>query len=76
MKQPKLIEEGQTLQARSICDYDCIFSCKVIKRNKSMVTVYIQDSIRKCKVRVDADGYEYVMALGTHSMAPAFKPIN
>lgn len=73
--QPKTIQAGQTLTARSACDYNCIFSVTVIDRKGQFATV--QERARepnRVKVRIDIDGNEYVMALGTYSMAPIFRP--
>lgn len=67
------IKAGQTLTARSICDYNCIFTAKVIERKNSMVTVIVNGEKKRCKVKVGYDGGEYIMAMGTYSMAPVFK---
>ena len=66
------IKAGQTLTARSICDYDCIFSVKVIQRKGSFVTVEAQGNVSRKKVMSDDRG-EYVYALGKYSMAPIFR---
>ncbi len=70
----KTIKAGQVLTARSICDYECIFRLTVLNRTKSMATVKIDGYVdpKRCKVKV-WEGVEYVMALGTHSMAPMFR---
>ena len=70
--QTKTIEAGQTITARSICDYNCIFSAKVISRKGNFVTLSMDgEEIRK-KVKTNYNGEEYVMALGNYSMAPSF----
>jgi hypothetical protein len=68
----KTIAAGQTLTARSIGDYECIFSCEVVKRSNTFATVKIGKEEKRCKIHV-YDGYEYIYALGQYSMAPMFK---
>ena len=68
------IEAGQTLKARSVCDYDCIFSAQVIERKGDFVTVKSQGKVSRKKVMADDRG-EYVYALGKYSMAPIFRAI-
>ncbi len=68
----KTIKPGQTLTAQSICDSNCIFTAEVVARSKSMVTVKVMDGIKRCKIKTDREGNEYIMALGTYSMAPSF----
>jgi len=67
------IEVGQTLSARSACDHDCIFTAQVIARGGSFVTVRVQGSTNRVKVKTDADG-EFIFAMGRFSMAPIFRP--
>jgi hypothetical protein len=71
-KMTNTIQAGQTLNARSICDYNCIFSVKVIERKGSFVTVKAQGNVSRKKVMTDDRG-EYVYALGKYSMAPIFR---
>ena len=66
------IQAGQTLNARSVCDYNCIFSVEVIERKGSFVTVKAQGNVSRKKVMTDDRG-EYVYALGKYSMAPIFR---
>jgi hypothetical protein len=68
------IQAGQTLKARSVCDYDCIFSAQVIERKGDFVTVKSQGKVSRKKVMADDRG-EYVYALGKYSMAPIFRAI-
>lgn len=70
----KTIKKGQTLTARSIGDYDCIFSVEVLERNKSFVTVKYRNEVKRCKVRV-YENTEFIYALGQYSMAPMFRAI-
>lgn len=66
------IQAGQTLKARSVCDYNCVFSAEVIERKGGFVTLKSQGLIRRKKVMTDDRG-EYVYALGKYSMAPVFR---
>ena len=66
------------LTARSVCDYDCIYKITIIERRGKFVT-FSEDRSAEVKrkiVKLDHDGDEYVMAFGTHSMAPMFRAIN
>jgi hypothetical protein len=45
------IKSGQVLEARSACDYDCIFSVKVIDRKGSFATVEAHGSTKRVKIR-------------------------
>jgi hypothetical protein len=67
----KLIESNTTLTARSICDYDCIFSLKVLNRKGSFATIRFQGNEKRVKVRNDGDR-EYVKP-NNYSMAPIFR---
>jgi len=67
------VKAGQTLTARSACDYDTIFECKVLSRTKSMATVLINREEKRCKIYVMNDGScEYIKPMGSYSMAPIF----
>jgi hypothetical protein len=67
------INTGATITARSIGDWDCIFTAKVLERKGQFATIKIQGEVVRKKVQKDSEGNEYIMALGTYSMAPAFK---
>ena len=70
----KTIKSEQVLKARSITDYDCIFSVQVLERKGSFVTVKAQGNISRMKVYSDCLG-EYIYGLGKYSMAPIFRAI-
>ena len=68
------IKAGTVIKAVSICDSECVFTAEVLTRKGDFVTLKVKgykDIVRK-KVKVGYNGNEYVMALGTYSMAPAF----
>jgi len=63
-------EIGKTYSTRSACDYDCIFSFKVLDRSAKFVTVEDKHGhVRRCGVK-NAPDYEWTFPQGTYSMAP------
>jgi len=66
------IQAGQVLKARSVCDWDCIFSVVAVALKRTFVTVKAQGNVSRKKVMIDDQG-EYVFALGKYSMAPIFR---
>lgn len=66
-------EVGQTYYSRSMCDYDCIFTVKVLARNGSKLTIENWDgkTIKKM-AKKDENGVEF-FADGRYSMAPIFR---
>ena len=68
----KTIQPNTVITAKSICDSNCIFTAEVLTRKGDYVTLNVMGSIVRKKVKKGYDGNEYVMALGTYSMAPAF----
>lgn len=68
------IQPNTVITAVSVCDSNCIFKAEVLSRKGDFVTLKIEgykDIVRK-KVKVGYNGNEYVMALGSYSMAPIF----
>ena len=70
----KTIKAGQTLTARSIADYECVFSAEILERKGSFVTVKVQGNIKRMKVHSDSYG-ELIYAMGKYSMCPIFRAI-
>lgn len=75
----KIFETGKTYYMRSICDYDCIWRYKVIKRTKATLTIIEVDCDNKPyentkKVVRLLKGYykdrEVARPLGNYSMSP------
>ena len=63
-------EVGKTYGAQSICDHECIFEVKIIKRTAATVTIEgFRD--KRCKIHTDRDGNEWIMP-ERYSMAPIF----
>lgn len=69
------IKAGQTLTARSTCDYECIFTAEVLERKGAFVTVKAQGNTRRrVKVMNLGDG-EFIYAMGKYSMCPIFRAV-
>lgn len=68
------IKPGTILEATSVCDSNCKWEASVTERNGSFIKANLPGYgvIRK-KVKISYDGTEYVMLLGSYSMAPIFK---
>lgn len=65
---------GNTYGTRSICDSNCVFSFKVLRRTEKTITVYCNTYNKEKNLRV-SEGYmnstvEQVKPLGSYSMAP------
>ena len=61
---------GQELSTRSLCDYDCVFRFKVVKRSEKFVTLSYYNELKRVGIKV-RDGVEYCHPLGSYSMAPS-----
>jgi len=71
----KTIQPGQTLTARSMCNYDCIFTATVISRSPSGKSVTVKTDtgrVARCKIHTDSTA-EFIFAHGQFSMAPVFR---
>ena len=62
---------NQELSARSICNHDCIFTGKVIKRTEKTVTISTNQGTKRCKIHNYGDG-EFIFPFGQYSMATIF----
>jgi hypothetical protein len=69
-----IIQAGQTLKARSVCDSECVFTAEVIARNGAFATVKVQGNTKRVKVINHGDG-EFLYAMGKYSMCPIFRAI-
>jgi len=67
-----MIQSSTTLTARSVCDYDCIFSLDVIERKGCWATIKYMGRVSRTKIRTDESGVEYLMP-EKYSMAPIFR---
>lgn len=69
------IENNSILTATSVCDSNCVWTAKVIERKGDFIKAEIDGQIVRKKVKV-WNGEEYVLLLGSYSMAPIFKVKN
>lgn len=61
---------GSTYEARSACDYDCVWTFTVVSRTSRFITITDRNGeVRRVGVRV-WQGVESASPLGTYSMAP------
>ena len=66
------IQKESILTATSVCDSNCKWTAKVLERKGNFIIALVGGQIVRKKVK-SFDGEEYVMLLGTYSMAPIFK---
>lgn len=73
----KQFEVGKKYSARSACDYECVWTFKVIKRTAATVTLSgnFYNGVKSKTFRVNQKeaerwGYETILPLGRYSMAP------
>lgn len=72
MEQIKEFEVGKTYQMRSACDYDCVWTYKVVARN--IKTIYIQQiksNGEKCKVQY----FRVIKSLTVYRKAESIRPL-
>ena len=70
----KKFEIGKEYFDRSACNYDCIFTIKIIKRTEKTVTFERNGKTRRAKLFFDERG-EYIIP-ERYSMAPVFRAEN
>jgi len=69
----KTFTEGQKLATRAICDSECVFTGKVVRRTAKTVTIKTgMMGVKRCKIHTNDEG-EFVFPYGRHSMAPVFR---
>ena len=66
-------EAGKTYEARSACDYDCIFSFEVVRRTARTITFLHHGQEKTRGVKQDSGGEEFCFPLGRYSMAPTIR---
>ena len=65
-------QPGQELSTTSICNSDCVFTAKVVKRTAKTVTIDIDGDETRCKIHNNDEG-EFIYPHGRYSMAPIFR---
>ena len=62
---------GTDYSARSICDYDCVWTFTVTKRTAKFITIQGRGLNGPTRLGIKIlDGVEYVRPLGSYSMSP------
>jgi hypothetical protein len=61
---------GNTYNVRSSCNWDCIFSFRVVSRTAKFITVDDGYNTKRVGVTIDEDGVERALPQGNYSMAP------
>ena len=66
---------NNTYQCRSICNYDCVWIYKVIKRTAATITIKDMDTkeVKTCRINKKAsewDNCETIYPTGHYSMCP------
>ena len=73
----KVFEVGKSYSMRSACDHDCVWTYKVIKRNKCTITLMsTRGEIITCRINKDFTAWsnaESVSPLGRYSMVPILR---
>ena len=62
-------EIGRTYETRSLCDYKCIYSVKVIAKTSKTVTIISMGKESRCKVH-EHNGEQFIYPNGRYSMCP------
>lgn len=68
---------GEIVTARSVCDYDCVWTFEVVKRTAKFVTLedIATGETNRVGVKVDSfdEGREWALPFGSYSMAPVVR---
>ena len=72
----KTFKTNEIYKCRSICDYNCVWTYKVVKRTAATITIKDMDSkdIKTCRISKKLSEYfgsEMVHPMGNYSMAPS-----
>ncbi len=59
---------GQTYSERSLCDWECIFSFKILARTAKTVTVNVHGNVVRRRIGLDEKGVEHFLPFGSYSM--------
>lgn len=66
------IQPNTTISAKFICDSNTTVTAFVKERKGDFVVLLMDGKLIRKKVKKSFDGSEYVLALGSYSMAPQF----
>ena len=68
----KKFETGKTYATRSICDHECIFSHKILKRTPKTVTIKVHGNVVRRGIEI-YEGEETIYPYGRYSMSPILR---
>lgn len=66
-------EAGKTYSCNSVCDHNCVWTFKVIKRTANTITITGDEGQVRRKVYPDMNGNEMIWPMGQYSMAPILR---
>lgn len=72
----KTFETGKTYTMRSVCDHNCTWAYKVLKRTAKTITITDGKATKTCRINKGAteySGVETIYPLGQYSMAPCLR---
>lgn len=66
---------NQEYSCRSLCDHNCVWTFKILKRTLKTITFYepMDKETKTKRVNKDHEGHEIVYPLGRYSMAPMLR---
>jgi hypothetical protein len=67
-------EIGTVYQARSACDYQCVFEYEVVGRSAKFITIAHGGDTKRVGIKSGPNG-EWAMPSGSYSMAPVIYAI-
>ncbi len=65
-------EPGKFYSTRSVCNYDCIITARIIKRTARTVTAEVEGKVKTFRPSI-YDGAEYIRPWDSYSMAPILR---
>jgi len=68
----KIMTKIKTLTTRFATDYNCILTADLLEVKGNFATILFQGKVIKKKIKTSFDGSQYILPLGSYSMAPSF----
>ena len=62
----------KTLTTRLTTDYNCILTADLLQVKNDYATILFEGKVIRKKIKTSFDGSQYILPLGSYSMAPAF----
>ena len=69
----KKFEVGKEYSVRSICDHECVWTYKIVKRTACTVTIDDGEKVKTCRINKKISEYrgaEIIYPNGNYSMCP------